>query len=116
MRRLMIVGLLGVMVGGCSTVLPYQRPKPAPSSAAAATAESPCVDSLYLSLKNRPMEDLTDREYRYMMERDRACAERQRQSQGAAMPVVVREGASDGVTILAVLGALALIGLLLPRQ
>lgn len=38
----------------------------------------PCVDSLYRSLKKRDLKELTEREYQYLLERDRACTEFQR--------------------------------------
>jgi hypothetical protein len=47
---------------------------------------SPCTDSLYVVLKARPLDSLSDREYRYLIERDKACAEYQQ----SGIPVAAR--------------------------
>ncbi|GEM_PF-5232691 len=39
---------------------------------------SPCKDSLYLSLKSQPLDKLSDREYDYLLMKDRECLEFQR--------------------------------------
>lgn len=118
MRRLVIVVL--VLVSGCGTTQMASwsdrpaRVRTAPAEKSrVALGPSPCADSLYVALKARPIDSLSDREYRYMMERDRACMEYQRTA--SATPAVIHQGVGTGVTILAVLGALAVIGLLMPR-
>lgn len=51
---------------------------PAPAAKTRPLAPSPCSDSLYLALKARPLESLTDREYSYFADHDNACMEYQR--------------------------------------
>jgi hypothetical protein len=53
-------------------------------------------DSLYLSLKNRPLEDLTDREYEYLMAHEKANASRSVKVQGGG-------GSTVGTAIIATL-------------
>lgn len=36
-------------------------------------AQNPCKDSVYLQLKTKSVEQLTEREYSYMMAKDRDC-------------------------------------------
>jgi hypothetical protein len=55
------------------------------------------------------MEDLTEREYRYLMERDKACMEYQ--AAGGETNTVIEKGAGTGTIVLAVVGVLALIGI-----
>jgi hypothetical protein len=37
-------------------------------------AQNPCNDSLYLALKNMPLNQMTDREFSYFQETEKACA------------------------------------------
>lgn len=36
----------------------------------------PCADSLYVALKSKPLDAMTDREYAYFVEKDRLCSQR----------------------------------------
>lgn len=60
------------------------------------TATDPCLDRQYLELKARDLDEMTEREYAYFMQRDQACTEYRRSS-------VVVEGVSaqTGKTIAA---------------
>lgn len=49
----------------------------APAAAQQQPAASPCADSLYQSLRAKPLQDLSDREYEYFMQRENACTEYQ---------------------------------------
>jgi len=53
-------------------------PRIHPEVLAAPIAESPCTDSLYLSLKSKSLESMTEREYQYFIQKDAACSEFQR--------------------------------------
>lgn len=39
---------------------------------------SPCADSLYQALRSKPLEGLSEREYEYFMQREKACTDHQR--------------------------------------
>ncbi|HEU0016581.1 MAG TPA: hypothetical protein VFQ45_23065 [Longimicrobium sp.] len=41
-------------------------------------AQNPCADSLYQSLKGKPLDALSEREYQYFIGRDKACTDYQR--------------------------------------
>jgi hypothetical protein len=103
----MIVAALLVMFGngGC-TVAP--RATVAPTGI---RLESPCTDSLYVALMNRPIGSLSDTERNILMERDKACAEYQQAHggtgartgggphRGAGRLVTLGLGAALGVVI-----------------
>ena len=38
-------------------------------------ATNPCEDERYLDIKKKPLDDMTDREYTYFMQKDKECAE-----------------------------------------
>lgn len=74
-------------------------------------ANSPCSDSLYVSLKAKPLLEMSDREYGYFMQKDAACGEFQK----TALQVAQARGdtrarqqiattAIDNYTVLALLG------------
>lgn len=50
----------------------------APTPGQVAPEDSPCSDSLYVALQDKPLDSMTDREYAYFVEKDRACGEYQR--------------------------------------
>lgn len=110
------LGFLFALAAGSGCAGSYQEGKWAspgaqgPARTAALTTEesSSCEDSLYLALRTRPMSELSDREYQYLLR-----AEDRRAQARLGPERVVEKGAGTGTTILAVLGALALIGLLL---
>ena len=41
----------------------------------ASEIENSCEDKLYLELNNKKLSDMTDREYEYYMQKDKACEE-----------------------------------------
>lgn len=49
-----------------------------PSNSAADSTNNPCDDSRYNELRIRSLDDLTEREYAYFLQRDQACTEYQR--------------------------------------
>jgi hypothetical protein len=49
----------------------------APAAAQQQPAASPCADSLYQSLRAKPLQDLSEREYEYFMQREKACTDYQ---------------------------------------
>jgi len=53
---------------GSSKWLTYNKPKTPPA----------CLDELYLQLKKVPLDQMTEREYEYFMQKDKECAEAQR--------------------------------------
>ncbi len=65
----------------------------AASPAAAQNApapQNPCADSLYQVLRQKPLNDLTDREYEYFQLREKACMDYQRFSALANQPQAAR--------------------------
>ncbi|NOY06644.1 MAG: hypothetical protein GXO82_08465 [Chlorobi bacterium] len=63
-----IAFILGVvLISGCTT-----------TRIVVSDEYSPCKDSLYLSLKSQPLDQLTDREYEYLLMKDRDCLDFQR--------------------------------------
>ncbi len=50
----------------------------APGFAQESTPSSPCADSLYQGLKGKPLDQLTEREYAYFQQREKACTDYQR--------------------------------------
>lgn len=74
-------------------------------------APSPCSDSLYLALRARPLDSLTEREYAYFVARDRLCAQYQSGAgaEGSDDSGDMPSAGSVGVTILAVLGSLVVL-------
>jgi hypothetical protein len=46
-------------------------------AAAQPPVTSPCADSLYQVLRGKPLQDLSEREYAYFMQREKACTEYQ---------------------------------------
>lgn len=65
-----------------AAVVALSAPALAPGAAAAQTVApavaTPCADSLYLSLRGKALDALSEREYEYFMQRERACVEHQR--------------------------------------
>lgn len=47
------------------------------SAAAQAAPASPCADSLYAALRAKPLQELSEREYQYFMQREKACTDYQ---------------------------------------
>jgi hypothetical protein len=86
---------------------------------------SPCEDERYLTLKDKPLEEMTDREYDYFREKERECSDFTRaillqgaqEKQNEPMQVTVKEeksgGPGVGIIILAVFGTLAILGALM---
>lgn len=63
MKKILIVFVLSFILYSCQTV-------PEPKSK---NDNSPCNDSLYVSLKRKKMDDMSDREYQYYLEYDKLC-------------------------------------------
>ncbi|HEX2189606.1 MAG TPA: hypothetical protein VHG51_11940 [Longimicrobiaceae bacterium] len=69
----------------------------APAAAQQPPAASPCADSLYQVLRARPLVDLSEREYEYFMQREKACTDYQTLNRlvdrsGAAAPAPAPSG------------------------
>lgn len=47
-------------------------------SEAAPVHENPCTDSLYVALKSKSLDEMSEREYEYFMRKDADCSEYQR--------------------------------------
>ena len=102
MRRLVIACGCAVLLAGCTT---YTRTSPP------FTGPSPCSDSLYVALKERSLDSLSEREFRYLMERDRACME-YRKTDGDPEAALGEKDEGTITLVLAVIGAFAVVGLL----
>ena len=48
-------------------------------SAQTTTQSSPCTDSLYLALKHKPIQEMSEREYTYFTQKDKSCNEFQKE-------------------------------------
>ena len=75
-----------------------------------ASWQSPCADSLYVALKSRPLDDMSEREYEYFLQKDASCAEFQRAE--ASVPTASDEatlGPREGFIMMALV---ALFGFL----
>lgn len=46
-----------------------------PAAAQEQPSASPCADSLYQALRGKPLQDLSEREYEYFMQREKACTD-----------------------------------------
>lgn len=71
MRRIVAAGLLAVVTLSACAPQTARQPATAPS----AGVEDPCLDARYVEMKQRPLEELTEREYAYFLQRDKACTE-----------------------------------------
>ncbi|MFS8533397.1 hypothetical protein, partial [Sphaerobacter thermophilus] len=58
--------LATLLATSCATTRPNTAQEP-----------NPCIDPVYLALKERPVDELTPREYERLRDLDRACAEYQ---------------------------------------
>lgn len=79
MRRLLALSL--AVLTACAPLTPPADTPPPSTPAApaqAAATENPCTEQQYQNLKKRPINSLSEREYEYFMERDKACTEYQR--------------------------------------
>lgn len=59
----------------CATALAAAALSAAPAAAQQQPAASPCADSLYQSLRAKPLRELSEREYEYFMQREKACTD-----------------------------------------
>ena len=80
MRLIVALGLITLVACSCAPTSNYgfspeyvRRPDDALHE-----GQSPCVDSLYLALGSEPLDDMSEREYEYFIQKDAACAEYQR--------------------------------------
>ena len=99
---------------------------------AQATPQSPCDETLYLELKKKPLNDMSQREYEYFQQKDKECAEYRRllllkgdqpkalpatpQGGVANEPAVQKQGLGAGaiiaISILCTIGVLLVLGAL----
>lgn len=56
---------------------PHTGPPPPAPAPAEVSAENPCTDERYQELRDKAIEDMSEREYQYFLQRDRACTEYQ---------------------------------------
>lgn len=79
----------------------YAMAQTAPDSTLAANI---CLDSSYVELRKKPVDQMTAREYEYFLQKDRACTEMR-------VTVAAREASSTGKTwkvVAITLGAILL--------
>ena len=70
-------------------------------------SSSACSDSLYLKLKNEPIDSMTDREFAYYMTKDRECEAAQAASNAVKQLQVGQQ--KTGMLLLAVEAAMAVV-------
>lgn len=77
MKTITVSLILSMLFMGCYTTNRAIE-RPVEPVQAALPAESPCNDSLYVQLKEKALEDMTEREYEYFMRKDQECSDYQR--------------------------------------
>ena len=65
--RPVLIGLVAALTIGCASANP--RPQ--------AVEPNPCTNPTYLALRERPLNELSEREYEHLRDLERACAEYQ---------------------------------------
>lgn len=60
------------------TAGPLAAQAPPDTLAARDSTSNPCLDRQYVELRSRDIDDMSEREYAYFLQRDRACTEHQR--------------------------------------
>ena len=65
MKKLLLAIVI-IFVVGCTT----KKPEPTPSIN---PKEHSCLDEQYLELKNKDIEEMTDREFKYFITKDEEC-------------------------------------------
>ena len=95
--RPVLIGLVAALTIGCASANP--RPQ--------AVEPNPCTNPTYLALRERPLNELSEREYEHLRDLERACAEYQINLE--AQKTVRRMDAWRRVVVIFLLGG-ALVG------
>jgi hypothetical protein len=112
-HKVLISGLC-VFIAGCYTNIAEkgdQETAPQPKKIVSVDSNNPCRDSLFLALRAKPLEKLTEREFEMLKIREQACADYQKQVQrGEQVQGTVSDVQDKAITVY-IIGAIASIGL-----
>lgn len=67
-RRIVVLAVLVCLACGCA-IAPASR-----NSSSEALPKNPCFDPVFVALLEKPVEEMTEREYQLYAEKERACA------------------------------------------
>lgn len=98
MRTLILTAVAAIVLAACSSTPDMTN--------AAGYGPNPCEDAQFKALKQKQLSDMTEREYQYFLEKDRAC---QQYATQTAMVQEARSSYTPWLMYSLILGGAALI-------
>ena len=83
-----------------------------PQKTAPVVTAGPCADSLYIALKSKPLDEMSNREFAYFYDMDRLCTQSARYNQNAAQ-LAESMHRQHNMQVFGIVAAFVLTGILL---